>query len=247
MSLVSIITVCYNSEKYLEQTIRSVLSQTYQPLEYILVDGHSQDRTLDIIKTYAERHPDRIRYVSEPDRGIYDAMNKGLRMARGELIGIINSDDWYEPTALETVVRAYQESGPAVYHGIQRTYENEAVVGLRCTHANQLPTRMIEHPTCFLPRSLYEEHGLFSEVYRYVSDYELMLRLYRKGVPFIAIEAVLANFRKGGASHRHEATYENYHLWRQLGLLSKRAYAYRSVMDRLRHWYAGIKLKAARQ
>lgn len=234
MSLVSIITVCFNSEKHLEQTIQSVLAQTYAPIEYILIDGQSKDRTLDIIKTYAERHSDRIRYVSEPDRGIYEAMNKGLRLATGELIGLINSDDWYEPTAVEAVVRAYEAGGPAVYHGIQRTYRNGEVVGLQCTQANQLRKRMIEHPTCFVPRRFYEEHGFFNEAYQYVGDYELMLRLHQHGVPFIALEQVLANFREGGASHRPEAVRETNRLWLRMGWLSKPEFTYRLVMDRLR-------------
>ena len=234
--LVSIITVCFNSEKHLEQTIRSVLAQTYELVEYILIDGKSTDRTLDIIQRYAQRHPNRIRYRSEPDRGIYDAMNKGLRLAQGELIGIINSDDWYEPTAVEAVVRAYQAGGPAVYHGIQRTHRQGESVGLRCTCANQLRTRMIEHPTCFMPRWFYEKFGYFDEAYRYVGDYELMLRLQQNGVPFVALEQVLANFREGGASHQPGAVSETHRLWLERGWLSKPEYAYREVMDRLRHF-----------
>lgn len=234
MCLVSIITVCFNSEKYLEQTIQSVLTQAHEPIEYLLIDGQSQDRTVAIIQAYAQRHPDRIRYVSEPDTGIYDAMNKGLRLAQGELIGILNSDDWYEPAAVETVVRAYQAGGPAVYHGIQRTYRDGEVVGLRCTCANQLRTRMIEHATCFVPRQFYETFGLFNDAYRYVGDYELMLRLQQNGVPFVALEHVLANFREGGASHRPGAVSETHRLWRDRGWLSGPEYAYREIMDRLR-------------
>lgn len=233
--LVSIITVCFNSEKYLDQTIRSVLGQTYAPIEYLLIDGQSTDRTLDIIETHARQHPGRIRYVSEPDTGIYNAMNKGLRLAQGELVGIINSDDWYEPTAVETVARAYRAGGPAVYHGIQRTHRGGEVVGLQCTRANQLRTRMIEHPTCFVPRRFYETFGVFNEAYRYVGDYELMLRLQLRGVPFVAIEQVLANFREGGASHRPGAVSETHRLWLERGWLSKREYAYRELMARLRY------------
>lgn len=232
--LVSIITVCFNSEKYIEQTILSIIDQKYDEIEYIIIDGHSQDRTLEIINKYAQLYPSLIQYISEPDSGIYNAMNKGLAIAKGELIGIINSDDWYEEGAVEEVVNAYKRSGSAVYHGIQRTYFNEEIIDLKCTSSSQLHKGMIEHPTCFVPKYFYDQYGFFDEAYRYVADYEFMLRLQRKGVPFIVIEDVLANFREGGASHRPEAVYENYRLWLRTGLLSKREYMYRSVMDRIR-------------
>lgn len=238
MSLVSIITVCYNSEKYIEQTIQSVLEQTHRPIEYILVDGQSTDATLDIIKRYAALHPSVIRYLSEPDTGIYNAMNKGIKLASGELIGIINSDDWYEQNAVEQAVTAYKQHNLAVYHGIQRTYYNGEVVGLRCTCANQLNKQMIEHPTCFVPRQLYNQYGLFDESYQYVGDYDLMLRLWQKRVPFVRIEQVMANFREGGASHSFYAVQENYRLWLKMGLQSKKQYAYRSIMDRIK-FYVG--------
>lgn len=110
--LVSIITVVFNGEKYLEQTILSVLNQTYSNIEYIIIDGGSSDATLDIINKYT----DKIDYwVSEPDSGIYDAMNKGISLATGQLIGIINSDDWYELDAVEEIVRAYKDGSTIIY------------------------------------------------------------------------------------------------------------------------------------
>ncbi|RAJ97703.1 glycosyltransferase involved in cell wall biosynthesis [Larkinella arboricola] len=222
--LVSIITVCYNSQKHIEQTIQSVVNQTYAPIEYILVDGKSTDQTVPIIERYARQFPDRIRYISEPDSGIYNAMNKGVRLATGELIGIINSDDWYEPKAVERVVTAYRQFGPAVYHGIQRTWLDEQEAFLIQTHASQLPKGNIEHPTCFVPASFYQTYGLFTEQYRYVSDYELMLRLTKNQVPFISLDAILSNFRMGGASHKAEAVWENLHLWYDKGMLTKSQY-----------------------
>ncbi len=238
MNLVSVITVCYNAEKHIEQTIQSVLAQSYKPIDYVLIDGNSTDGTMSIIKKYAALYPSVIRYLSEPDTGIYNAMNKGIQLATGELVGIINSDDWYEVDAVERVVQFYKQHGPAVYHGIQRTYRNEEVVGLQCTSANQLIRGMIEHPTCFVPRQVYEQHGIFDESYRYVGDYDLMLRLYQSSVPFVRIEQVLANFREGGASHSFDAVQENYLLWFRKGLQSKGEYIYRSIMDRIK-LYAG--------
>ena len=105
--LVSIITVAYNSEKCIRKAIESVLNQTYPHIEYTIVDGLSKDNTVAVAKEYEEKFQEKgytYRIVSEKDNGIYDAMNKGIRMATGELIGMINSDDWYEPIAVETAV-----------------------------------------------------------------------------------------------------------------------------------------------
>ncbi len=115
---VSIITVSFNSEKTIERTVKSVISQTYKNLEYIIVDGGSGDKTVDIIKGYSEKY-DFISYTSEPDNGIYDAMNKGIERAGGEIIGIINSDDWYEENAVAIIVKSFLENGrkQGVYYG----------------------------------------------------------------------------------------------------------------------------------
>ena len=234
MKLVSIITVCYNSEKYIDQTIQSVINQTYDAIEYILIDGRSTDNTLSIIEKYSNQYPQLIRCLSERDTGIYNAMNKGIAMANGELIGIINSDDWYESSAVEHAVRAYTKYGKAVYHGIQRNYIHDEVTGLQSTCANQLTKHMIEHPTCFIPKALYNQMGLFDDTYKYVGDYELMLRFKQKNIPFIMIEEIMANFREGGASHSLNAVKENYKLWLKFGMLTKKEYLYRSVMDWLK-------------
>ncbi|WP_128548433.1 glycosyltransferase family 2 protein [Larkinella soli] len=237
MPFVSIITVCFNSEAHIEQTIRSVLNQTFGSIEYILIDGKSTDGTPALIERYAREAPDRIRYVSEPDTGIYNAMNKGLRLAQGELIGIINSDDWYEPDAVEKVVAAYRQHGPAVYHGIQRTYRNEQEVGLIRTHSNALGEKMIEHPTCFLPSAYYQKYGGFDERYKYVGDYELILRLRNQNVPFIPLPEILANFREGGASHDQRAVWETYDLWYRSGMLPRPQYLSVLYRDKFK-WYA---------
>ena len=119
----SIITVSYNSSKTIEKTINSVLSQTYKDVEYIIVDGASSDGTVEIIKEYEPLFEGRMKWISEPDNGIYFAMNKGIQMAKGELIGIINSDDWYENDAVEKIVYGWSDAGKkplSVLHG--KTY-----------------------------------------------------------------------------------------------------------------------------
>lgn len=234
MGRVSIITVCYNSEKHLEQTIQSVVNQTYANIEYILVDGASTDSTLQIIQHYATTYPSHIRYVSEQDKGIYDAMNKGVGLATGEVVGIINSDDWYEPDTVEIVMAAYRLHGVAIYHGIQRRYKDGVEIELLRTNANQLDRQMIEHSTCFIPMVVYKQYGLFDKSYHYVGDYELMLRLQRNNVPFVPLDCILANFREGGASRSSKAIWENYQLWRRLGMMTSTEYWYRSAMDRVR-------------
>ena len=101
----SIITPCYNSEKTIERTLQSVQSQTYQNYEYIIIDGGSVDGTLSIVEAYKSKFNGKMRVISEKDDGIYDAMNKGIRMAQGKLLGIVNSDDFYENTCLENALK----------------------------------------------------------------------------------------------------------------------------------------------
>jgi glycosyltransferase involved in cell wall biosynthesis len=109
---ISIITVCYNSEKYICTAIESVLSQTCKNIEYIIVDGNSTDNTLDIVKSYEPQFGGRMRWISEPDAGLYDAMNKGIRMAAGDYVAILNVDDFYNYSgSIETVVNHLRETG----------------------------------------------------------------------------------------------------------------------------------------
>lgn len=110
MPKVSIITPCLDSEKTIRRTIESVLYQTYKNIEYIIVDGGSGDKTLEIVRTYQPLFEGRMRWVSEPDKGIYDAMNKGIRMSHGQIIGIINSDDYYVSNAVEQVIGHLEKS-----------------------------------------------------------------------------------------------------------------------------------------
>ena len=112
MAKISIITIAYNSEKTISRTIESVYNQTYQPYEYIIVDGLSKDSTVEVAKQYEQKFKEKgiiYRIISERDKGLYDAMNKGITMAEGELIGMINSDDWYEPDALKEVNEVYEK------------------------------------------------------------------------------------------------------------------------------------------
>ena len=198
--LISIITVSYNAVKTIEQTILSVLNQTYHNIEYIIIDGGSTDGTIDIIKKYQ----DRISYwVSEPDKGIYDAMNKGIAKANGELIGIINADDWYELDAVQNIVSQYNGNQFTIYHGGLNIVKNGAIF-----YTNRAPVdtkklkkgMIINHPATFVPKKIYKEIGGFSTSYKIASDYDFILRAYMKGVRFKPIDTIIANFRTGGTS-----------------------------------------------
>lgn len=204
---VSIITPCLNSAGTIRQTIESVLNQTYKNIEYIVVDGGSSDGTQDLIREYLPKFQGRMRYVSEKDRGIYDAMNKGIRMSHGRLIGIINSDDYYEPDAVENAVTHMTDDRYQVIYGYCRVLSNRQVTDVLKNSHHDLADQMIPHPTCFVTRSVYCDFGMFLKTFKIANDYELMCRLYKSGeVKFIQIRRVLANFRTGGACSNIERT-----------------------------------------
>lgn len=213
---ISIITVVYNGERFLEQAINSVLKQTYRNIEYILIDGGSTDKTVDIIKKYESQ----IAYwVSEPDKGIYDAINKGIEKATGELIGIINSDDWYELDTLENVAKMYDPD--TVIYGLIKNWSNESPVNISSFFPTMIPEKMIPHPTCFVPKNIYQKYGIFDLNYKSCADYQFVLRLYRSGVKFVMIEKVLSNFRLGGVSWSLGSLRESYNMMCEMGYMSR--------------------------
>lgn len=202
---VSIITVSYNAAETIEQTIRSVLQQSYRNIEYIVVDGFSTDGTQEIIEKYKNEI---VHYVSEPDAGIYDAMNKGISLAAGDIVGIINSDDWYEPDAVAKIVSEYEKTPADVVYGEIWLIDKE---GNRtgCTRQSVLPP----HPSMFVKREAYRKYGVFDTAYQIAADYDLMLRLLVHGASFSHLEEPIANFRQTGVSNtrlfeRAEETYQ---------------------------------------
>ena len=206
--LVSIITVCLNSEETIADAIESVLRQTYKNIEYIIMDGLSSDSTLDIARSYEaamERRGISYKIFSAEDGGIYDAMNKGIDIAKGEIIGIINSDDYYEDNAVETVVRAYRRYGfDLCFANIRmhmrggRSFIKKARVRLYTT------SRDWNHPTQFVRREVYE---CFRYRCRDMSDdMDFYFRVKRAGFKIVAINKTLANFRMGGVSSKIKIT-----------------------------------------
>lgn len=207
--LVTVITVCRNSEITIQDTIESVLNQSFTDYEYIIVDGGSTDSTINIIERYSPLFCGKLRWVSEPDKGIYDAMNKGIGMATGELIGILNSDDWYEPDALEKVTNSYKElnAGLSIISGginltrfnkqsIQTYFNKDVGTNIK----NCMP---INHPAMFVPKIIYEKIGLYDIAYKLSGDYEFVFRAYNNGVNFVLLNSVLTNMRMGGATIGH--------------------------------------------
>ena len=202
--LVSIITVCYNSEKTIRKTLESVLAQTYPNIEYLIVDGKSTDKTMEIVEEFADKFAQKgyiYRTVSEKDKGIYDAMNKGVRMATGELVGIINSDDWYEPIAVETAVNTYKEEPYDLFYADINLIRGDGSIIVKHSRLDKYPSsRHWNHPTTFITKKTYEEQGgyLCQTVY---DDFDLILRLRRAGKKAAIRNVVLANFRTGGVSN----------------------------------------------
>lgn len=198
--LVSIITVVLNGEKWIEQTISSVLVQSYQNIEYIIIDGGSTDKTLDIIRQYEDKID---HWKSEKDQGISDAFNKGIKEASGELIGILNCGDFYEPQAVQNMVNAYQKNPDAVLHGrVKYIYRDKREIAR--PNIGDIWKRMsIIHTTMFVPAKLYREHGLFDLSYRYAMDPELVHRFLSKGVEFVCLDEVISNFRVEGESDKN--------------------------------------------
>ncbi|WP_372755445.1 glycosyltransferase family 2 protein [Labilibaculum sp.] len=202
---ITIVTVCYNSEDTIKDTLESVLKQSYLPCEYIIVDGKSTDRTLSILEEYIiqfEAKGIKFKIVSESDNGIYDAMNKGVRLASGDVVGILNSDDWYDFNALKIINDNYENNKLQIYYGSIRIWKKGKEYMTRQHHHNYLEENVIQHPTCFVPKYIYDKYGVYDEKLKIVADYEFLNRLKILGVQFKSIDKIITNFRFGGASDK---------------------------------------------
>ena len=198
---ISIITITYNSEATLDETILSVTMQAYPALEYVIIDGGSTDGTLDIIQKYK----DKIQIVvSEPDHGISDAFNKGITKATGEIIGIINSDDILLPGALQKVAEEYDPkvdvySGHILFWDVDTdetfsSYPDVTFDTLKLQYN-------VAHPARFVRKDAYQRYGLYRLDLRYMMDIELLCRFYKQGARFLLVDRPLAKFRLGGTTN----------------------------------------------
>lgn len=202
---ISIITVCYNSEPTIERAIKSVIQQDDPNVEYIIIDGGSTDGTVDIIKQYAE---DISYWVSEPDQGIYDAMNKGIERATGEVVAFLNSDDWYPENILSEIASRFMTEEMQILCGEMYVHQYGHVIRWHIKEEKmkqQLRVRMgFSHPAMFVRRSLFEEYGKFDTKYQIAADYDWLLRMHDHHVPIATIDRVLCNFSYGGISTKDE-------------------------------------------
>jgi len=226
--MITIITVVYNGIKTIEQTILSVITQPYQDKEYIIIDGGSTDGTVDLIRKYESY----LSYwVSESDNGIYDAMNIGIGHANGELVGIINADDWYEENIFSSIANQYIETGSdQVIYGMLRIFQDDKFYSMVGNSVQVLREDTIMHPTCFIPMKFYRTFGTYNPTYKYSADYDLILRYVNEGVKFSFIEKPIANFRRGGISASPKAETEKYMVRKRHHLISKTEYILRIIL-----------------
>lgn len=200
MPLVSVITVVYNGAATIEQTIQSVLNQSYKNIEYIIIDGKSTDGTQKVIEQYKKSL---AYFISEEDNGLYNAMNKGIKQAKGEIIGIVNSDDWYEQDAIAQIVRVFTS-----FPDIDILYGDMNLVDKKGNRKkyNQAPLcrlwheMSVSHPATFVKKEIYEKYGTFDETYQIAADFDLMNLFYNKKLKFAHIGKVITNYRWGGVS-----------------------------------------------
>lgn len=201
--LVSVITVVHNGEKTLARAIESVLNQTYGNLEYLIIDGMSRDGTRKLAESYRERFAARkieYRIVSEPDRGMYDALNKGIAMAKGRIIGNINSDDWYEKDAVEKAVRFLEETGSDFMYGDLRMIKPDGSSFIKHAKQQKLATsRGWNHPTQFARREVYIQFPYKLESLH--DDFDVFLKVRKSGYKTGVLNQVLADFTMEGVSH----------------------------------------------
>ena len=213
--LISIITVVYNGEKYLEETIQSAINQTYDNMEYIIIDGGSTDGTLDIIKKYEEK----IDYwVSERDSGIYDAMNKGITLCSGNIIGIVNADDLLYHGTVEKISKVFDTTPMFTCANLEivdqegKILETISSLGLESMKYKLLKHMPFLHPTMFVGMKVYKQMGLFDTRYRLSADYDFTLRLMSHHVKFKRLDFSTGMFRLGGQSGGVGSYLENHKL-----------------------------------
>jgi glycosyltransferase involved in cell wall biosynthesis len=200
--LVTIITVAFNSEKTIARTIESVLNQTYSNIEYIIVDGASQDGTVEVAKGFADAFEKKegrtLKIVSEPDSGMYDALNKGAKMAGGELVGQINADDWYEPDAVEKMVAFYEKEHYDVAWGNLNVIKASGNMVKRAKIGKLWTTTGWCHPAMFSKMEVLLENPYPLETM--YDDFDYITNVYRKGKKVLTLDETITNFTFGGMS-----------------------------------------------
>lgn len=202
LPLISVITVVYNGAKYLEETILSILNQSYPNIEYIIIDGGSTDGTLDIIKKY-ENYIDY--WISEPDNGIYDAMNKGISISNGSTIGLLNSGDMYNYDTLKKIIINNKNISNEIITGhMEKFTENNDAKFISYRNQNHLKkslyTMPLNHPSTFVGINTYKKIGLFDSSYKICGDNELIIRAQMFKIDIVFLDDILSKMQLGGVS-----------------------------------------------
>lgn len=207
---ISIITATYNSAKTLELCMDSVLNQTYDDIEYVIIDGNSNDGTVDLIQSKAETHKN-IAWVSEKDKGIYDALNKGIEKATGDVIGFVHSDDFLaDKTIISKIAHVFQsEKVDGVYGNLHYVRFDDVDSIVRNWTSQPFKRKLLKrgwmpaHPTLFLKKDIYKQNGIFNLDYRIAADYDFILRIFKSSdYKFYHLSETITKMRVGGASNR---------------------------------------------
>lgn len=204
---ISIITITYNSAKSLPRTLESVQSQTYPDIEHVVVDGASTDGTRKMIESYAKRHKN-VRWISEKDKGIYNALNKGIAMATGNVIGFLHSDDvLFSNRSIEQIAAAFEDKNiDVVYGDLQYCREGKIVRRWKSNAFHPCSLKygwMPPHPTVYVRKEVYKQVGEYDEWFRISADYDMMLRIFTAGYKSKYIPEVLVCMEVGGASNKN--------------------------------------------
>ena len=212
---VSVITVCYNRKATIEQSIKSVLDQDYPDIEYIIVDGNSSDGTQDIIKSYSDKI---AKYISEPDKGMYDAINKGLGLATGDIVGLMHSDDvFYDTAVVSKIIEKFKNNSNinAIYgDGIYVTNDDEQKI-VRNRIGGDYDYKRLKsgwlplHPTVYIKKSVIDKYGNYNLDFKIASDTEFLLRyLFKHKISIAYLNAYIVKMRMGGLSTNYKRAFE---------------------------------------
>jgi len=203
---ISIITITYNSAKTLRRALESVQSQTYGDIEHVIVDGDSTDGTKEMIEAYAKEHTN-VRWISEKDEGIYNALNKGIAMATGDVIGLLHSDDtFFSSDSIGYIAAAFAHTGADVVYGDLQYCKGGKVI--RRWQSNAFNPKSLKygwmppHPTVYVRKNVYAQVGKYDEWFRIAADYDMLLRIFTAGYKTHYIPQVLVNMETGGASNK---------------------------------------------
>lgn len=220
--LLSIITINRNNAEGLRATMQSVLTQDFDDYEYIIIDGASNDGSVDVIRDFlaVSEYAAKISYwISEPDSGIYNAMNKGIRHAKGEFVNMMNSGDTMLPEVLWRVAKIAREHKGEILYGAINCTKNGEYISTAGVSAKMLTNNMVVHPSCFVPICVHEKFGMYDETYKITGDWDLFVHFYLENVSFFYMNMIVANFDTAGISSTSKAVQkENARVMKKNGL-----------------------------